>query len=64
MLVNLKSTKICILCRHFYNPTNQGITLKPGPFAEIDNNLRCPCLKMQNLKIKATHKCAKFEQKI
>lgn len=61
---NIKTYKICALCKYQYDPTNSY--LNPvntvAVFWEYESNAKCKCLKT-NLDKFSWNSCTKFEPK-
>ena len=61
MVVNVKHTKMCAFCKHWYDPTNSAIAPKSpniGLWELKDKNQKCMCLK-RNLPMLATAFCSR-----
>ncbi len=66
-LVNVKTNKIakCAFCKHWYDPTNEGIRPKQpaAGFWEFDPNRRSLC-DIRNSEMAGAQFCGKFESKV
>ena len=66
MLINVKSSKYCAICKYWYDPTNAYIT-PHNPVMnmwKIEKTAKCKCLLRAGGEVSATFFCSKFERKI
>lgn len=63
-LGNVKSTRICAFCKHWYDPTNSAVEPQNtvAGFWKYDPNVREKCLKT-NLERAAWTSCGQYECK-
>lgn len=67
LTINIKTTKKCAFCKHWYDPTNSAIAPKSpaiGLWEIKDDNQKSMCLK-KNIQMSAGTFCSSnFERKI
>lgn len=63
--VNIKNTKVCAFCKHWYDPTNTAIEPRDGlvNIWKYDEKASKKCIKI-NLNKPSWATCAKYECKI
>ena len=63
-LINCKNVKRCVICKHWYDPTNSAIKPKAPKINlwEYDEKAKNMCLK-RNIEMPAFAVCHKFECK-
>lgn len=60
LLLNIKHTKKCAFCKHWYDPTNSAIVPKSpniGLWAIRDTNQKCLC-RQKNIQMPANGFCS------
>lgn len=63
-ITNIRSSKICALCKYWYDPTN--LYIKPvntvAGFWEYESEAKCKCLKTNMQKL-SWNSCSKYQPK-
>ena len=64
--INIRKTRYCAICRHWYDPTNQYIEpINPAlDMWEIERGAKCKCMKKTGGETSATYCCSKFQPKL
>ena len=61
--VNSKQTKVCAVCRFWYDPSGSALRPKYGDIFEFDDTAKKHCSKNGNSNQPAWAQCGKFETK-
>ena len=64
-LVNIKNHKFCVICKHWYDPTNSALKPKSPSIGlwEYDNTAKNVCT-LKNTQRRATEFCPNFQCKL